>query len=1812
MRQTTEKQNVKSTAAPISFQEKLSKTRAYLLSTLEQELDSLITDQLKPQAQGLPFTNLKDKSPQAEAIMRVINCLYHFEQILQNLDGVSSKIDLILASPWLYPSVTQLYEALASLDNVVPEVQSLISANYQILLPIYSALDEALKKSPNLRTFNKLETSQKAKVAIEQGLELLDPESTDQALGNSLVAAFTKIEGILNVILRAQGTDLTYNDIDEQIELFCKLLLDLDANPFFKKLSYENIKEEAAFRELMDWILSVQQQGLQFTPLTLKKYISFVNEHLPNLIVFIDKIERENYLIAGKISDKITPVIDRLSLEANAQLTASPLNFTQKLITIESLAHHREQQITTEQVQSIQKILSSIRQQEVANQFYTLLKKFDGQKLINIYKPDRKQLALLYPYLQMDLAHANLDLENSLSKVLQLSAPANKDMDRRISELLKTQSEVEKIISHRIAAEEVRIKIAEKAREKIIHAPASTKSFTQRTETRVEYLITNKKIKAKEYIGVQEHIKPVELTDLNSLRSHFTNFQNLKLSLKIKNIKDKTRQLFPDNLDSKDLQLFLQSLDTLHDLLIALETQNNYSNIWDQLKFIGKYKDVAAELYKKVDALSPVYTKHLAPLVEELSIIGKQIYAIANGAVTYPKGIRSQENEDKAEANNNDMVVQATIPKTPDIDTLIAQLPKKYEPTYKTHIERLQNIRKDLLQRCKDTLSEPLTSLLHERPEGIPFVKCDDDPPQVETIKKVVNSIYTIEMLYKVWQDKNLKQTTKLDKVIYLHQLMAAASQLYRALELFDSAPELQTFVANNYDLLAPVYKMSLEFINESGLPKFMQMDPTKKTGDIIGQGINLLQPEKDKESYSSPIIQMLNELPTVLNEITSSINKDAAIPAKSLRIKEKKVEVLSKIFEYLFTDQGSTWSLVHSAEAITSFKEIRNQINQQLDLTQETSIDAYQKWIDTYYPIILTQIDRIEADFNLAPGLLSKPLIAEMDPVAEKINDVIEEINEKKKKSNKKELKNVLTSANLVKLRIEALQVKNNKILAKKDEFHKQQTAAKEFFDILALYKLTSLEDLSENHFDKLKKLFVLIQVPLANCNLDLSNELVLAFKNTDLTGLNIDHLLHQSHFAKHFLQKQIQGLDLKLSVLDAAITDLGPIKLEQFTVATVPDKKPAPKISTELEIVTVNSLSHARGNLSYLQDLKMSEYSNLIKEEFSLLTENYLSERVMPYLKKEEGVALHTIADTDPNLIRQIKNIENSLTKINLAMIHFEEINKKNSMVFQAQAFIYLRQEALQAIDFIYALPPDLKEHYSPFINEITSVYKKISSIDYNKEDLNEFFALLKDAKMEVLRRRRKDKKAEKNAFFTVVMDQVPADMRKKIDDTFNLETDNIPKTTRELRQRAAKLTTKYAYLATPELENARLAFIEMFPTVFSNRPDTLAFLTKEEFADEEYMEAEISRLTKVFSEKYGYNFATSAAFYNLFKQILRVGSEFEEFGSMVNQLVSDDYVKIKDQAYEELIFRISQREDDLGWKAGSILDTTITTVNELFLSVALELDMPFTYKYELYNQTRYLKLLQKKVEQDLVALNALQKIKPTDVDLPLKINLKQDKLTHIKKHIVAVEKELEKPDVTKNTRSLLLDNLFKVALRKQLKKMGLESPIIEQYSTNISDFYNSNKEELLQLEDAAIDGRLNNLLTTYRKNHQQHYVLTSRTYQMLTKFSKSLPNKYTNVKNYTVTLANTLSNPKIEITLRADLVLYLPQDKNFNRYINSVEGGPNFLTKLLQFIERVVSSAFKSLTTHSDFLSLYQHKRFNQTLENLEQIEKHYSKP
>lgn len=1897
-------------AKPVAYSQQIKEARVYLLEVLQQQLDELLVNELDPQPaeKGVPFINFQYDVPQVAAIKKVINSLYHAEEALRNYENVdaSTLSGKVKAVPSLAKALIQLYKSISLLNDATPEIRAVIIQNYYIIEPIYTRAYEVIQESGWVEEFSEMEATEKASKVISQGISLMGSDWSKWNQSNPLLETFDKIAKLMETVTKVQDKELDPSGKKDSIELVRSLLDDLEHNAFLGQISIADLEDSKAVQDLFSWFKQIQEDGLDFTRNSITQYLSWTNYYLPRFLTLADQLERQNYLKPGTLTKELCSSADNLAAEMNTMLAAdSTFQISERVATTSSLRAVREQAIEEQQVEHVKSIRAARQQSVASREFFAILRKYAGKSLADIVEEDRASLRKVYPKLQMMLAHADLDLENKLTDIL--NTPGSKEvpvvpesrwqkvrdaiwyvasfaMSAEIDKALKTESYIDETIDAQIEAEQFKITIAEKARSQLNPQADPSKSLQLQVAKRIKHIENELNEKGPE----QEPVVPplfvaVKLSELSSLRGALAYLQSKKLSLKVHDLgialdtlverhiaNDKVNNLTKPHIvvDSqseaaqqikkiqKNTILLEQTLENFENLHFGLGITSHFTSYQalNQAQSIG---ETAYKLQKSLALLAPDAQQILTPVLEQLMSYGFTLSRMssassdvtamehldglkapvvpplteqpiernqsypgeANVIHTVPGGPSEQSKSVSPEASTipgkqdntpepNQTVNPVVNANADKKDTSLEQVqqvntgdkqdaPIKSDPAL-DYVKILAAARLSLLTQLKSRLTLPLSAGLIPQKEGIPFVDIDNDPPQIGAIKKMINSMYHAEVAITTW--KGIDTTTTLGKIAAVHQGVAALSQVYKSFEAFTTAtPEVQNLLRENHHLIQPVLDGAKDLIRREGWSKqFDALDVTQKAGSVLGLALASVQSDSEQSTQTASLVKLLSQLPAMLNNISGMLDVHTEVSVKKLKLSQERIDSISALLELVFEENASLFNLLKGPQAILSLMELNKRFQRETGRLQEASIRSYQQWLNEYYSELLIMLDDIETRYYIKPGTLSLPVIAEIDRVNDKLNEVIESKPEG-------DLKNIHLSFDIAEHRKRAFDSRKTALWHDVFAVEGEQKAAQIFFDTLRKYSHSSFAAISPADRDKLRHDFALIQHALANCNLELANGVIKALDQTENPHISIAKVLKQETQVQHYLTQRHKANELKIRVIDEAVhhlkitnPDLASLKSEEISVEALRHdyllaqaSKPV-NSAAELKPVGASSLNNIRGNIAFLQDLRLSSVVNIMKEQCTQLTKDKFSRRVQDYLKKPVEQSLYVVHDNDPVVVNQIKRVENGLYHLHRALSHFEQIQKSDGLVSQARALIEMKHEAGQLNETLKDLTPELKQHYGPIVEKMVAFVNKVQEIEYNKEDLQDFVLVLQTTKTELLKRKKPGKTDTGTAFF-----DAPA-------------VTNISP-----GMKATNLGIKYVHLASPQLEKAREYLQGRYGKVFGKQPVFVKTYTRSHLKDENLMQSEISRLQLIFQNDYGFNLTTIRAIGDLIKQVQRVGAQASELADMVNTLVTDDYALIKEHAYKEIIAQLSEEEDYLCLQPGALLNPAMALLNQLFLSAALELDMPFENKLAILEDEKFLNVVITQTEKSLKELYAAQAADPSNKDIAFKIGLKEDKLTFLKEQ-VALMAEID----SNATKAALLDMQFEVCLREQLKATNIKKPIIDQYEIVLREYYVKEKNAFLLAEDSV--AAVTQAMQEFETQTIGNYLIVYEAYRMLNKFSSKLPSKLpsknkdlkdTNedlkdpnkkLKDFIGGICEKICAEHVPIEKRASIVKSLPYDKSFVEKLSMADEGTHFLTKFKQFLERVISSIIEGLSGKGNIVRLYQQKKLEHAMQNIEE--------
>ena len=1782
----------------VSLSEQIAQTSALLLTSFQKQLAEPLSERLIPEKEGVPFLYIDHEPAQVAAIKKVVNCLHHAEHAARSWENTNYRNawQKAMSAPQTLSMVNQLYKAVALLNDATPEIQTIVTNNYALLSPVFSSAYEIIQRYgwSSQMSDNEVIVSANAVLDVNENALMITGEilsdsedalnSSDTQSTNPLISVFTNVSQLMNVVADLQQSTLSQTEQRSKFAELHHLLEKLDSIPLMNQLSLAGAGDSMAFKRLMDWMALIDDDD--FTQKSIQGYIIWANKYLPAFINYVDQLEQSNYLKPGLLSKDLFGALNRV----RSTLDEPSLTLNEQLVTVESLAKSREARIDASQVAHVNAIVALETQQGDIETFVGILKKYAGQSFSAITEKDRHEIRQIYPNIQYGLAHQSLELEHELTKVLnetggvgqsswtqwtlnklgagvgyfaptnavrtenntwtqwtfnQVGANITYWVGSQVDKLIAAKNLQHVALDKQIDAEKFKMAVVENARD-ALNGPDAT-PIPERVERQITTIKSALSTTTQLSVVKPGDLVAVKASSLKNLRGNIAYLQELELSKTVHKTRDAfavvlKRRLSPTNaiyfsaappyeIEPKEPELVQQVKHIENNLLSLEQALQNFEQLgWNQgyrenYKTLRRIDASARELYKNIHLLSPEAKNYVTPVLQQLNAYGSVLSTITqkNGDLSSVAQLQKMDTTTEVTVETDDKITSVALEQSDELTSSEAtDVANKEASAIPQYIAQIEDARVTLLTRLREHLATPFAAKLTPQPNGVPFIHLNEEAPQVAAIKKVINSLYYAEKVLQTIEHINTK--TDLDKVLAVHQGVAAVSQLYKSVShLTDTAPEVQNLIRDNYDLLEPVFSQISEAFNNS---PWLESLKKGEVGRFIGQGINAVLPANG-QAFS--FTRLVADLPSLLHQLTEQMQPGSTMTTEKLRISERTIKSIDSVLNMVAKDELSLVVIAQGRQAYEGLIKLSSLLARESNALQKGTLHAYQQWVKERYPDLLKMFDDLEARYYLQPGTLSKPIAKQVDAMSQYMID----INTHKDFG----LKPIPFSADFAPQRAESLGERRQTQWMQLFKIEQQKQAARGFFSILDKYQGKSFSDLSLEDKLSLKGYFVAIQQAFAHQNTALTNMFMKAFNQPD-TPLKLEQIVQQKEGVDAFLIQEEKACQLKIDVLSAALAQyrtLDPREDARILAQARHDfyQQQQPKVDVEQHaLTTVDELSIGtiRINLENIQKLELSSYIAKLSEQFKEKTQTYLSLQVQQYLKQSDGHDLHVLEANETSVVRQVKELENSLYHLHAALLQFEQLKTSDRVLAQVKTFVQLAHHAQELVNGVRQLSPELKEQYGSLVEQMLGFSERVQALNYknvNTKDLQKFLD---------------DRKQNPTLWFTNVFNEAAV----QLDDV------------------STRLKERYeAYVLSEDEERV---------TDF----ETLSF-------------------------SFGRDAAAIGNNWILKKVYVDFANHMKQFERKVDKLGQEvkNAPHMKQVVYGAFLVSLSQQEDALSLKPGTLLKPAMAAVTQFFLSMALEFNMPFKEKLELLNEQSFMKIISHASKSELNELELKFQTEPGNSDLELQIAIKREKI-----NFLAQQKALFAQQDPLLVQRALLDSQFNVYLRKHMSESTgyLSSPLSEQYERALRAKYEKDSASIVKENPDA----LSRWMTDFSRYHFADYWFVSKGVEQLGHLLEIARNESKeDVCYYLEGLIASAKNENSHIELRMEMMKQLPHSASFNRQIGSLSNGMSHFDKFKQLIKTAVSSVVEALQTGDNVFQIYEKKKAADIIENIEKF-------
>ncbi|KTC75478.1 SdhB protein, substrate of the Dot/Icm system [Legionella birminghamensis] len=424
--------------------------------------------------------------------------------------------------------------------------------------------------------------------------------------------------------------------------------------------------------------------------------------------------------------------------------------------------------------------------------------------------------------------------------------------------------------------------------------------------------------------------------------------------------------------------------------------------------------------------------------------------------------------------------------------------------------ETIKNARISLLERLQVSLSRPVSERLTPNQDGVPFTDLDDEPPQIASIKKLVNSLYYAEKAAQaqVWERIDFSSNWGIASGIAGNPVQIAYDlyHLYLALDSFnESVPELRFLLQENRDLIQPVYDNLASAVQALGLEeKYAHLDWAGGAGLLLGGGVNALHAGEKSSLQGNVISGLLNNLPGWLNAASAALNADNQQNADELKLSEEQQKAVSRVIDLVFSEKNVLKAFPAVVKALQGFKELYEKINAEGNNISEETVKAYIQWGSEGLTALISAADELERRNYLKQGTISDAIVEQAINFRAAIeariaqSAAVKYLPEMNAPTLVKEASMGLARAFIVQGRIRALDESRIASYAELKELEFKKDKAKEFFELLARYAGKNLGDIAAEDKQALKQSYQAIQTVVAASNIEL-DQLIVKSLNAD-----------------------------------------------------------------------------------------------------------------------------------------------------------------------------------------------------------------------------------------------------------------------------------------------------------------------------------------------------------------------------------------------------------------------------------------------------------------------------------------------------------------------------------------------------------------------------------------------------------------------------------------------------------------------------------------------------------------------------------------
>ncbi|MFC3909700.1 hypothetical protein ACFORL_11530 [Legionella dresdenensis] len=392
----------------MSLKDTIQQARAQIVTHLEANLSDAVIEKIKFDLSALPYTDIKQDAPQVAAVKTLLNSLYYAEQIVNGLENKKAALGNMVLSPiQTAKSCWNLYQTVCNFSVIISEAGGLLGPDIDLLQPVLTETLQLVEQSAAWEQIKQFDAVNNSGAMLAAGINALKPAPKASVQSTVIVEFANQIPGILNQINQAlnnKGESRNIGLSQVQLDAMSRVADIAFDDKLMGNVSLNRFAKTA--QGLQELINQINTEKDSLTEETRAHFKSLLKQNISDLLCLLDEIECTNYLKAGILSN---PLLAALAKQLGLEVVEECIKRSQKQ-RLEALGYHN--------IAAQEAINEVDRLQGQSNKFFSLLRKYEGQRLSALPAKTRNLLRQYYKDIQPAVAHQNLELDKMFVEAL--------------------------------------------------------------------------------------------------------------------------------------------------------------------------------------------------------------------------------------------------------------------------------------------------------------------------------------------------------------------------------------------------------------------------------------------------------------------------------------------------------------------------------------------------------------------------------------------------------------------------------------------------------------------------------------------------------------------------------------------------------------------------------------------------------------------------------------------------------------------------------------------------------------------------------------------------------------------------------------------------------------------------------------------------------------------------------------------------------------------------------------------------------------------------------------------------------------------------------------------------------------------------------------------------------------------------------------------------------------------------------------------------------------------------------------------------